>query len=261
MVYGWPGKLELLRRAYGVLHLMGGGPVGPGVRPMGHITAAVYQPYFWINQHVKRFCDENIAHNISFVGRATSKQKGGYCFAIFDENLKQYFLKKGIDVGFKKFIPVTARLTNLEAEIKTALEKGNTNVFVADTLDELAGKMAVDPTVFKKTVEEYNKFCEKGHDDQFAKDPKYLVPIKAPKFYAIKSYTAFIGTLGGIKINEKTEVLDKNDDVIPGLYAVGADAGGMYGDSYDLFSSGGSLGFAVNSGRIAGDNALKYVGK
>jgi fumarate reductase flavoprotein subunit len=69
----------------------------------------------------------------------------------------------------------------------------------------------------------------------------------------------FLGTLGGIKINEKTEVLDRNDRVIPGLYAVGNDAGGLYGDSYDVITSGASSGFALNSGRISGENALKYI--
>jgi fumarate reductase flavoprotein subunit len=47
--------------------------------------------------------------------------------------------------------------------------------------------------------------------------------------------------------------------VISGLYAVGNDAGGLYGDSYDVIASGASSGFALNSGRIAGENALKYI--
>jgi len=130
---------------------------------------------------------------------------------------------------------------------------------VDDTLDELANKMGIGRTIFKKTVEEYNRFCEKGHDDLFAKDPEYLRPVKTPRFYAFKCYMNFLGTLGGIKINEKTEVLDKNDKAIPGLYAVGNDAGGLYGDSYDVIASGASSGFALNSGRIAGENALKYI--
>lgn len=244
-----------------VLQLDSIGPVGPGIKLLGHIMAAALQPYLWINQDGKRFCDESIARSFTFTGNAVSRQKGGYFFAIFDEGTKQYLLSKGIDMGVGEFVPVTTRLTNLEAEIKTALEKGNPNIFVAETLDELAGKMGVDPTVFRKTVEEYNKFCEKGHDGKFAKDRRFLLPVKTAKFYAFKSYTGFLGTLGGIKTNEKMEVLDKNEDIIPGLYAVGNDVGGMYGDSYDLVSSGGTMGFAVNSGRIAGDNAIKYVGK
>jgi fumarate reductase flavoprotein subunit len=68
------------------------------------------------------------------------------------------------------------------------------------------------------------------------------------------------GTLGGIKINHRAEVLNKTLQPIPGLYAVGNDAGGMYGDSYDLlYSAGSTFSFAVNSGRIAGENALAYL--
>jgi len=56
--------------------------------------------------------------------------------------------------------------------------------------------------------------------------------------------------------------LDKKDNVIPGLYAAGFDAGGMYGDSYHVsVGSGSSVGFAFNSGRIAGKNVLRYVGR
>jgi fumarate reductase flavoprotein subunit len=110
-------------------------------------------------------------------------------------------------------------------------------------------------------VEEYNKFCEKGHDDLFAKDQKYLWALRGPKYYAGKARTVFLGTMGGIKINYKMEVIDKKDKIIPGLYAVGYDAGGMYGHDYCItIASGLSSAFAMNSGRLAGRNALKYVG-
>ena len=71
---------------------------------------------------------------------------------------------------------------------------------------------------------------------------------------------AFLGTLGGIKINYRMEVQDKEEKPIPGLYAGGLDAGGMYGDSYDVYMSGGTSAFAANSGRIAGRNAREYIG-
>jgi len=67
--------------------------------------------------------------------------------------------------------------------------------------------------------------------------------------------------MGGIKINEKMEVVDKEDRVVPGLYAGGFDAGGMYGDSYSIKGSTGlSSCFSMNSGRLAGKNALVYLG-
>jgi fumarate reductase flavoprotein subunit len=56
------------------------------------------------------------------------------------------------------------------------------------------------------------------------------------------------------------EVLDKTGRVIPGLYAGGFDAGGMYGDSYSIHDSSGlSSAFAANSGRIAGKRILSYL--
>ena len=88
------------------------------------------------------------------------------------------------------------------------------------------------------------------------KIPSICSPSEPPPFYAFKCYTDFLCTLGGIRINENTEVLDKNDKVSPGLYATGCDAGGMYGDSYDITASGIGSAFALNSGRIAGERAL-----
>ena len=120
--------------------------------------------------------------------------------------------------------------------------------------------MEVEPAVLEAIVKEYNLFCEKGHDELFAKDRQYVRNLKEPKFYAMRCVTMTLGSLGGIRINHMTEVLDKQERVIPGLYAAGNDASGMYGDSYNIYLSGTTLGFAVNSGRIAGENAFRYIG-
>jgi len=245
----------------GVLNFSFGGPVGPGIKRSGHIVAAVRQPELWINQHGVRFCDESIVHNSIFCGNAMARQKGGYVFRIFDDHARQHFVEKGIDVGVGTFVPPGTRLIGFDDEVSHALAKGNWNVFVADTIEDLAAKMGVETAVFKKTVEEYNGFCGKGHDDHFVKDRIYLRPVKKPPFYAFKCFLDFVGTNGGIKTNEKTEVLDTDDNVIPGLYAVGNDAGGMYGDSYDMIAAGAACGFAMVSGRMAGENVLCYVGR
>jgi len=74
-------------------------------------------------------------------------------------------------------------------------------------------------------------------------------------------FTSGYGSLGGIKINHKTEVLDKNWDPLPGLYAAGTDACTIYGDSYVFVLPGNTMGFALNSGRMAGENAAEYIKK
>ena len=128
------------------------------------------------------------------------------------------------------------------------------------SVEELAGKMEVDPSVLKATVEQYNGFCEKGRDEFFAKDPKYLLPLKGPRYYAVRARTGFLGTLGGIRINSRTEVVDRYDVPIPGLYAAGNDAGGLHAESYSMWDTSGiASGFAINSGRIAGENAVRYL--
>jgi len=59
-----------------------------------------------------------------------------------------------------------------------------------------------------------------------------------------------------------TQSIPAEVDVVPGLYAGGYDAGGMFGDSYPIRDSSGlSSAFALNSGRIAGRNALRYIGR
>jgi fumarate reductase flavoprotein subunit len=243
----------------GVLQLGRGGPVHTGVETTGLLEIACSQPYIRVNQFGLRYCDENIQPNFTFDGNALVRQKGRYSYSIFDESAKQYWHDLGVDLGAGfRLLPGTP--IDIDDDLKILMEKGNNDVFVADSLEELATKMGVNPNVLRSTVDEYNRFCEKGHDDLFAKDPKYLRPLRGPRFYALKGYVLFIGTLGGIKINEKMEVLDREEESIPGLYAGGLDAGGMYGDSYDLsYSPGGTLGFAVHSGRIAARYAVEFV--
>ena len=83
--------------------------------------------------------------------------------------------------------------------------------------------------------------------------------MKQPRFYAGKLVCSAYGSLGGIKINYKTEVLTKDFEVMPGLYAAGTDACAIYGDSYVFILPGNTMGFALNSGRMAGENVASYV--
>ena len=122
------------------------------------------------------------------------------------------------------------------------------------------GKQAgINAEVLNKTVTEYNRACETGRDELFFKKAKYMMPVRRPPFYAARFFCGGYGSLGGIRINYKTEVLNKNGKVIPGFYAVGTDANAIYGDTYPFALSGNTSGFAYNTGRIAGENATKYI--
>lgn len=245
----------------GVLQLWRSIPIGQGVREIGNLHAASLQPHLWVNQDGERFCDETIANLDPFEGNACIRQKNGVSYTVFDEAIKKHMMEKGIDKNMGTENPPGTRIEKLDAELKQALKKKNPHIFIGDSIEDLAAKMDIAPYVLNATIDEYNRFCATGHDLLFTKDRQYLRPIKEPRFYAMRCVTVTLGSLGGIKINHRTEVLDKEENVIPGLYAAGNDASGMFGDSYNIYLSGGTLGFAVNSGRIAGENALEFVGK
>jgi fumarate reductase flavoprotein subunit len=91
------------------------------------------------------------------------------------------------------------------------------------------------------------------------KDRAYLMPLRTPPYYAIKCGLGLVTTHGGVKINHQMEVLNLQDTPIRGLYAAGVETGGTDADTYNVFLSGHSFGFTINSGRIAGENAARYV--
>ncbi len=223
-----------------------------------NLSTAFRQPHLLVNLLGERFMNEEIMANTTFTGNAISIQKDRCAFLIFDENIKNHMQKEGgIDL-ISRVHPLT-KITNFDDSLNKALSSECKNIFVADSIEELAEKTGIDREGLIKTVDEYNRFCEKGHDDLFNKNYKLLRPIKTPKFYAGKFYCSAYGTLGGIKINYKTEVLNKEWKAIPGLYAAGVDACSIYGDSYPFILPGNTMGFSLNTGRIAGENAATYV--
>ncbi len=256
-------ELGAADHALGLLELHAVGPVGPQFPMKNSIEFIAAQPDLWVDPSGLRFCNEGIAFYDSDAGNANARYKEGFTYRLFDDSIKETVMEKGIEKNIGMDNPPGSKPAGFDKEIQAAVESGTTEVMVGNSVEELAVKMGVEPAVLSATVAEYNKFCAQGHDEFFAKKPKYLRPLKGPKFYAVKAHTIFLGTLGGIKISERMEVLDKKGKEIPGLYAVGFDAaGGMYGDSYSIkVSTGMSAAFATNSGRLAGRNATAYATK
>lgn len=226
-----------------------------------NLEQASAQPDLWVTARGERFCDETITFWDTPLGNAQGRyMKDGYTYSIFDDSIIDRLMTRGLDKGVGMDFPPGYKLANLRNEIQAALDHGSAEVFAADSVAELAAKLGMDAMVLDATIEEYNRYCAQGHDELFIKDPRYLRPLLGPRFYATRARTVFLGTMGGIKVNGRLEVLDKKDNVIPGLYAGGFDAGGMYGDSYPIKSSSGlASAFALNSGRITGKNALSYL--
>ncbi len=240
---------------------------GPGIvgdmpwHTLNQVRIIQWQPHLWVNQQGVRFFDEAVALDSSRTGGVVARQKGLEAYLIFDESIRRK-METAFDNTYPVF-PGMDKLRDLDGQIKMLKDAGNQNVFVADSVEELAKEMGMNPATLKATVDEYNTFCVKGHDDSFAKDPKLLRPLKEPKFYSFRIIPSAYGTFGGVSVNEKMEVQTKDQDVIPGLYAAGNDAHNIFGDppDYNWKVSGSGYGYAVTTGRIAGESMLKYVGK
>jgi len=221
------------------------------------ISCTFRQPNLVVNLLGERFLNEDIMRNTTFTGNAIATQKDRCAFAIYDEGTLQYYREHGLD--FVSYVFRVTGIDNFDKEMERVNAQGNENVFTADSLEELAERTGIDKNNLMKTVEEYNQACDTGRDELFHKEARYLHPVRTPKYYAGRLFPGAYGSLGGIKINYKTEVLTRKWEAIPGLYAAGVDACTIYGDSYVFILPGNTMGFAVNSGRIAGENASEYV--
>jgi fumarate reductase flavoprotein subunit len=168
-------------------------------------------------------------------------------------------MQNGVLKGVGCIIQPGTRLPKLGDALESATSRGNGKV--SRSWEDIATWIETEPKRLRATIDEYNSSCDRGQDEIFAKDRRYLWSLLTPPFYALKCYPRFLGTIGGIKINHHMEVLDAEDNPIPGLYAAGVDTGGWEADTYNAILSGSTFGFAVNSGRIAGENAMTFVGQ
>ena len=125
----------------------------------------------------------------------------------------------------------------------------------ANTIEELAEKMEVPVEKFKATVARYNELARLGKDLDFGKRPDRLTAIDKPPYYAGKGRYALLVVMGGIVVNASLQALDKDWEVIPGLYLAGNTMGNRFAIDYPTMVPGISNGMSLTYGRVAGLNA------
>ena len=124
----------------------------------------------------------------------------------------------------------------------------------ASSLEELAGLMGVDAKVLTDQVTRYNELCAKGVDEDFGKPAEKMIPIEGDTYYALSMNPSVTVSFGGLTTDINAQVLDTENNPIPGLYAAGEVAfTGLFGDEYPC--CGMAIGGAVYYGRIAGQLA------
>lgn len=222
----------------------------------GSISNVFGQPNLLVNKFGKRFMNEDDMQNATYLSNAVSHQKDRTGFSIVDSSIVRYYMRNGVDnVSLVRPDP---DVSDFIEGVKMARENGNTGLIVADTIEELAELAGIDVDNLVDTVDEYNDYCD-STDEEFFKPKRYLRPLVKAPYYCAKICPGGYGTVGGIRINENCEACDKDFEPVPGLYAAGADSCNIYDDSYMFLLPGNSMGYAVNTGRIAGMSAAEYV--
>lgn len=225
-----------------------------------HTNAAGFQPYFWVDKEGKRFSNEVVGLNFGHAGDLVGALPNAMFWSILSQETINHLVNVGNEVGLGIYIRNYEKLINLPNEIKAdAADEARHNVFVGNTIEELASKIGVEPTVLRAEVNEYNSYCEAGFDHKYYKPSKFLHTVKEGPFYAVKMEPGIMITMGALKINEYMEAINADGEAISGLYVVGCDAGGLYGESYTLPIPGSANGFALTSGWLAADHIAEKL--
>ena len=183
--------------------------------------------FILVNKEGKRFTSESITYATRFsTAQKILAQPDSAAFYIYDQKLydSSYRLQKHTAQGL---------------HVK------------ANTLDELAEKLGIDKDNLKATIKEFNMAVRGEIKDPFREKPTKKEFMSEGPYYGVQVESAVHMTRGGVVADEKTQVYYENGNVVKGLYAAGEVAN----------SNSGAYSAAVIFGRIAGEEAVKYINK
>ena len=181
-----------------------------------------------INEEGERFIDEVGTRDV--VSAAEIAQTGSYSWLVVDQ-----------------------AMVDASSVIQGYIKKGYT--VTGATYEELGKAMGVDAAAFAETMEKWNGYVEAKNDPDFGRT-SFANPLNTAPYYAVKVTAGVHHTMGGLKINANTEVLNEKGEVIPGLFAAGEVTGGVHGANR---LGGNAVADFTVFGRIAGAAASDYA--
>ncbi len=214
------------------------------VTPAYDHTTAVGAPIYGaseliVNENGERFVNENLDYPFVYNGM---EEDGSDTF--------WYIFQSGDGETVDLENNVSDTVANLELGVEAGV------AYKADTIEELA-EVAGLPEL-TASVEAYNAAIESGEDAEFGRDTSTMTAYTDGPYYALRGQRATLGTFGGINTNVTGEVVDADENAIPGLYAAGEVANGEF---FPVIypASGSSISMCVTLGREAGKSAAEYA--
>lgn len=201
-----------------------------------------------VNRAGKRVISElDTNHNI----KNEEVKQGGKLFILMDQKTYDAFLTKLNITGISK-----GDMDNWLAQDG----KGYPIVVEADSIPAVAKKAGVNGAELQKTVARYNTFVKNGKDEEFNRPAKFMktqVSLTGP-YYIVEQQPRFATTMGGVVTDRTLNVVNKQDKPIKGLFAAGELVGGAMGDDSP---PGGNMAWAMTSGKLAAESAVKFLNK
>lgn len=196
----------------------------------GNIEQGVQNRIF-VNKEGNRFVDEGERRDV--MTKALMEQTDAYMWVIVD----------------KHSYPTGDTINNFNESIDSLVESGR--AYKSDTLEGLAELIGVDEKNLTAAVETFNQAVDGTIEDSFGRT-LYADKIDTAPYYAGARVPTVHHTMGGVEINELSQVVGSDGQIIKGLYAAGEVTGGIHGSNR---LGGNALADITVFGKIAGESA------
>ncbi len=197
------------------------------------IADARFDGAIMLNQNAKRFVEELGRRDV--LSHAILAQPGSYCWVLWNDNIG------------KISNTVREHANEYEAFTKQGI------MATCEDLKCIADFTKMPYDELRKTVDRVSSMAGKGNDKDF-NHRAGLMDMSQGKYYVIKAVPSTHHTMGGIRINEKAQVMTADGKVIPGLWAAGEVTGVTHGTNR---LGGNAYTDIIVFGRIAGQAAAE----
>lgn len=250
----------------------------PSYSPAPHDGMRNYgmSSFLLLNEYGERFVDESIPYALSY---AMYRQPRGKISSVTDAKWLEQIKINGVHHGNPDFgvrdeegnsLYIDQCIEDMKAAplsetqpygVRSAStsEREQWPVYAANSLSELADLIGYEGQAkenWLRSIERYNQMCYQGHDDDYGKERRALIPIDEAPFYAGLNINRRMGVTSepdkGFMCDGHLQIQNEDGAPIPGLYAAGICVGGRHAIYYPTPVAGNYIGMAMTHGRVLG---------
>ncbi len=199
-----------------------------------------------VNAKGERVTNEKASNNIMQV---LEKQPGQLLYLLMDQRTFDAFRNGVHSLG----------ITGQEIDGWFAANGTKAPVFAhGKPLEATAEAAGIDAAALKETIARYNSFVKTGKDADFGRPAAFLkgtIAAEGP-YYLVEQKPRFATTMESVIVNDRLQVLNKEGQIIEGLYAAGEIINAVHGvDS----SPGMNVAWSLTSGKLVAESMVRRI--